>query len=114
MPRIPSTITENQVKPSYQVTVSVNFAIPQYGYNCAHDGSELSPQILTMYHSNKVSLKNKNQRKIEFYSQLFVIVNGNLSSEDNISTSQGLSHMQKQNLCFHCQFHIRFIKLSSF
>lgn len=31
----PSTIIENQVKPSYQVSyqVSVNFAILQYGYN---------------------------------------------------------------------------------
>lgn len=60
-----------------------------------HDGPELLPQIITIYHSKKVSLKNKNQRKIKFYSQLFDIINSNHSSEDSVSTSQGLTTFAK-------------------
>lgn len=67
-----------------------------------HDGSELLPQILTIYHCNKVSLKNKNQRKTEFYSQFFDIID--LSSEDSTSTSQGLPHTQNKTFVFIVSF----------
>ena len=51
----------------------------------AYECPELLPQIITIYHS-KVSLKNKNQREIKYYYQLFDI-NNNHSSEGSISTS---------------------------
>jgi len=69
-----------------------------------HDGPELLPQIIAIYHSNKVSLKNKNQRKIKFYSQFFDIINSNHSSEDSVSTSQGLPHLQKKTFVFIISF----------
>lgn len=70
--------------PLYQVTVSVNFAIPQCG--CDYDPESL-PYV-------KMSLKKKIKEK--FYYQFFDIINSH-QSDNSISTSQRLIHMQNKN-----------------
>lgn len=71
MPRISGTIIENQAKPSLYQPSLLTLQFHSVVTTNVHDGPELLPQIITIYHNNKVSLKNQNQRKIKFYCQLF-------------------------------------------